>query len=54
MKEYLSLSMFDLLPDQLYENTNNLFTFYKLKLDCDCIKYTIKLDFLALINVHPI
>ena len=42
------------ITEELYENTNNIITFCKLKLDHNCMKYTISLGILVIINVHPI
>ena len=40
--------------EELLQFTNNILTFHKLNLDCDCIKYTIVFGILVLFNVHPI
>ena len=51
----VALSIFNLLLEsKVYENTNNILTFYKLNLDRNCIKYTIALGILVIMNVHPI
>ena len=40
------------ITEKLYQFTNKILTSYKLNLECDCIKYTIALGILVLINAH--